>query len=158
LQKRLPKQSGARSRCQNFPSQGFTLLEVLIAVAILGTAIVVLLLQFSVALRAGSITQNVTVAVLHAREKIEELKMERELSESSQSGTFSDGYEWETQVIPYRHETIPEDEQIYADLKVETYQLSSVVKWKDGERTKQVLLTTLKTVRKKAWKEDRSLL
>lgn len=158
MQKRLPKQSGARSRCQNFPSQGFTLLEVLIAVAILGTAIVVLLLQFSVALRAGSITQNVTVAVLHAREKIEELKMERELSESSQSGTFSDGYEWETQVIPYRHETIPEDEQIYADLKVETYQLSSVVKWKDGERTKQVLLTTLKTVRKKAWKEDRSLL
>jgi type II secretion system protein I len=145
-----------RSRCQNFSSQGFTLLEVLIAVAILGTAIVVLLLQFSVALRAGSITQNVTVAVLHAREKIEELKMERELSESSQSGSFSDGYEWETQVIPYRHETIPEDEQIYADLKVETYQLSSVVKWKDGERIKQVLLTTLKTVRKKAWKEDRS--
>jgi prepilin-type N-terminal cleavage/methylation domain-containing protein len=134
-----------RSRCQNFSSPGFTLLEVLIAVAILGTAIVVLLLQFSVALRAGSITQNVTVAVLHAREKIEELKMERELSESSQSGTFSDGI-------------IPEDEQIYADLKVETYQLSSVVKWKDGERIKQVLLTTLKTVRKKAWKEDRSLL
>ena len=158
MQKRLPKQSVARSQCQNFSSQGFTLLEVLIAVAILGTAIVVLLLQFSVALRAGSITQNVTVAVLHAREKIEELKMARELSESSQSGTFSDGYEWETQVIPYRHEIIPEDEQIYADLKVETYQLSSVVKWKDGERIKQVLLTTLKTVRKKAWKEDRSLL
>jgi len=158
LQKRQPKRSDAHSRGRTFPSQGFTLLEVLIAVAILGTAIVVLLLQFSVALRAGSITQNVTVAVLHAKEKIEELKMERELSESSKSGTFSDGYEWETQVIPYRHETIPEDEQIYADLKVETYQLSSVVKWKDGERTKQVLLTTLKTVRKKAWKEDRSLL
>ena len=158
MQKRQPKRSDAHSRGQTFPSQGFTLLEVLIAVAILGTAIVVLLLQFSVALRAGSITQNVTVAVLHAKEKIEELKMERELSESSNSGTFGDGYEWETQVLPYRHETIPEDEQTYADLKVETYQLNSIVKWKDGERTKQVLLTTLKTVRKKEWKEDRSLL
>ena len=158
MQKRQHEHSSACAQCQTFQSSGFTLLEVLIAVAILGTAIVVLLLQFSVALRAGSITQNVTVAVLHAREKIEELKMERELSESSQSGTFSDCYEWETQVIPYRHETIPEDEQIYENLKVETYQLSSVVKWKDGERTKQVLLTTLRTVRKKAWKEEQSLL
>lgn len=158
MQKRQHNRCGALSLCRTFPSQGFTLLEVLIAVAILGTAIVVLLLQFSVALRASSITQNVTVAVLHAKEKIEELKMERELSESSKSGTFGDGYEWETQVIPYRHETIPEDEQTYADLKVETYQLSSIVKWKDGERTKQVLLTTLKTVRKKEWEADRSLL
>jgi general secretion pathway protein I len=158
LQKRQPKPRSAWARCRTVQNSGFTLLEVLIAVAILGTAIVVLLLQFSVALRAGSITQNVTVAVLHAREKIEELKMERELSESANSGTFADGYEWETQVIPYRHETIPEDEQLYENLKVETYQLSSVVKWKDGERTKQVLLTTLKTVRKKEWKEDRSLL
>ena len=158
MQKKPPERPGACSWHRTFPNQGFTLLEVLIAVAILGTAIVVLLLQFSVALRAGSITQNVTVATLHAREKIEELKMERELAESSQSGTFNDGYEWETQVIPYRHETIPEDEQAYENLKVETYQLSSVVKWKDGERTKQVLLTTLKTVRKKAWKDDQSLL
>jgi general secretion pathway protein I len=157
LQKRQLN-GGAHSLCRAFPSEGFTLLEVLIAVAILGTAIVVLLLQFSVALRAGSITQNVTVAMLHAKEKIEELKMERELSESSQSGTFGDGYEWETQVIPYRHETIPEDEQIYDGLKVETYQLSSLVKWKDGERTKQVQLTTLKTVRKKEWEADQSLL
>jgi len=158
LQKRQRSRFGAHSLCRTFTSEGFTLLEVLIAVAILGTAIVVLLLQFSVALRAGSITQNVTVATLHAKEKIEELKMERELSESSQSGTFGDGYEWETQVIPYRHETIPEDEQIYEGLKVETYQLSSLVKWKDGERTKQVLLTTLKTVRKKEWEADQSLL
>jgi len=158
LQKSQHNRFGAHARHQTSQIQGFTLLEVLIAVAILGTAIVVLLLQFSVALRAGSITQNVTVAILHAKEKIEELKMERELSESSQSGTFGDGYEWETQVIPYRHETIPEDEQAYADLKVETYQLSSMVTWKDGERTRKVLLTTLKTVRKKEWKEDRSLL
>ena len=158
MQKRPPNGRAACSWHRTIPSQGFTLLEVLIAVAILGTAIVVILLQFSVALRAGSITQNVTVAVLHAREKIEELKMERELSESANSGTFADGYEWETQVLPYRHEVIPEDEQFYENLKVETYQLSSVVKWKDGERTKQVLLTTLKTVRKKEWKEDRSLL
>ena len=158
MQKRQRNRFGARSLCRTSTSEGFTLLEVLIAVAILGTAIVVLLLQFSVALRAGSITQNVTVAILHAKEKIEELKMERELSESSQSGTFGDGYEWETQVIPYRHETIPEDEQIYEGLKVETYQLSSLVKWKDGERTKQVLLTTLKTVRKKEWEAGQSLL
>jgi type II secretion system protein I len=157
LQKKPPNAQDVLFRRQSLLNQGFTLLEVLIAVAILGASIVVLLLQFSVALRAGSTTQNVTVAILHAKEKLEELKMARELSASTSSGTFNDGYEWETQVTPYRHETIPEEEQVYADLRVETYLLTALIKWKDGARTKQVQLTTLKTVRKKEWKTDTAL-
>ena len=133
-------------------AQGFTLLEVLIAVVILGVSITVILQQFSVALRASSSAHDVTFAVLHAKQKIEELKMEDELSESSQSGTFADGYEWETHVTPYRHETKPEDEQIYQNLKIATYQIESIVKWRVGEHIKQTSLTTLKTVRKKEWK------
>ncbi len=158
MQKRRHKKYGALGRRQPRQEQGFTLLEVLVAVAILGTAIVVLLLQFSVALRAGSTTQNVTVAILHAKAKLEELKMARELSPATASGTLNDGYEWETQVTSYRHETIPEEEQAYADLRVESYLLTAIVKWQDGARTKQVQLTTLKTVRKKEWKTDSSLL
>ena len=133
--------------------EGFTLLEVLLAVMILAITVTVLLLQFSVALRASTTSQEITRAMLHAKQKIEELKMADELAESAQSGTFGDGYEWETRIVPYTHEAAPEDEQAYKNLKIETFQLESIVKWRVGERVRQVAVTTLKTVRKKEWKQ-----
>ncbi len=133
--------------CQN----GFTLLEVLLAVMILGLSITAILQQFQVALRAGSTSQDVTGAVIHAKEKLEELKVDKELSESSEGGSFDDGYEWETLITPYTYAEEGDDES-YENLKYETFQLRSIVKWRYGEREKQVELTTLKTIRKKKWK------
>ncbi len=127
-------------------------MEVLLAVVILGLSITVILQQFSVALRSSSTAQDVTLAILHAKQKMEEIKTEYELSESSKSGTFEDGYEWETHVTPYSHEANKEDEQVYESLRVETYQLESIVKWRVGEKTKQIALNTLRTIRKKEWK------
>jgi general secretion pathway protein I len=138
-------------------ARGFTLLEVLLAVMILAITVTVLLLQFSVALRASTTAQEVTRGTLYAKLKIEELKMAEELTESAQSGTFADGYEWETRVVPYTHEAAPEDEQAYNSLRIETFQLEAAVKWRVGERTRTVTLTTLKTVRKKEWKQDSQL-
>ena len=71
---------------------------------ILAITVTVLLLQFSVALRASTTAQEVTRATLYAKLKLEELKMAEELAESAQSGTFGDGYDWETRVLPYTHE------------------------------------------------------
>ena len=83
-----------------FPGDGgFTLLEVLLAVMILAITVTVLLLQFSVALRASTASQEVTRATLYAKQKIEELKMTGELAEGAQSGYFADGYDWETREI-----------------------------------------------------------
>jgi general secretion pathway protein I len=132
--------------------RGFTLLEVLMAVIILGLSVTVLLQQFSVALRAGATSQGVTLGVLHAKQKLEELKLEAKLSETSASGIFEDGYEWETLVFPYLHESEDTGEATYENLKVETYQLESVVTWKKGGRAKKVKLTTLKTQRPEKWK------
>ncbi len=129
--------------------RGFTLLEVLLAVMILGLSITAILYQFQVALRAGSKSREQSVAVMHAREKLEELKIQKEFTESSESGSFDDGYEWETRVTPYSHSE--EDEDTYESLKHETFELQAIVTWGNDEREKQVELTTLKTVRKKKW-------
>ena len=121
---------------------------------ILGLSITAILFQFQVALRAGSKTHEVTYAVTHAKEKLEELKLQEELSESSESGTFDDGYAWETAVAPYVYTEEGEgedEEESYEDLKYETFLLTAAVTWQDGEREKQVELATLKTVRKQKW-------
>jgi len=50
--------------------KGFTLLEVLLAVMILGISLTTILLQFQTALHAGSISQEKTIAVIYAKEKL----------------------------------------------------------------------------------------
>ncbi len=146
----LKKQKSEKLHCSC--QSGFTLLEVLIAVMILGMSITTILQQFSVALRTGTKTQEVIKAVMHAKEKLEELKVKKELSESNETGSFEDGYEWETYVVPFIYGQEEDDDQDYEKLRYETFQLKSIVLWQHGERKKQIQLSTLKTIRKKKWK------
>ena len=129
---------------------GFTLLEVLLAVVILGVSLTTILLQFQTALHAGSISQQRTDAVIYAKEKLESLKLEEELSESSQSGVLESGHEWETEVSLYEYEDQAEDIS-YEDLRYETYKLRATVKWDSGINKRQIELITLKTVTRKEW-------
>jgi general secretion pathway protein I len=129
---------------------GFTLLEVLLAVVILGVSLTSILLQFQTALHAGSISQDRTNAVIYAKEKLESLKIEDELSESSQSGVLESGYEWETEVSLYEYEDQADDIS-YEDLRHETYKLRATVKWNSGINKRQVELITLKTITRKEW-------
>ena len=131
---------------------GFTLLEVLLAVVILGVSLTTILLQFQTALHAGSVSQERTNAVIYAKEKLESLKIEDELFESSQSGVLESGHEWETEVSLYEYEDLAEDIS-YEDLRYETYKLRSTIKWNSGIKKRQVELITLKSVTKKEWSE-----
>jgi type II secretion system protein I len=133
--------------------QGFTLLEVLLAVMILGLSIVAILQQFSVALRAGSTSQDVTRAVLHAKEKLEELKIKKNPVESSESGSFDDGCSWQTHVGLYQLPAIEGESTSEEKLKHDIFQLTATIAWKTGEQEKQIELTTLKTAKKKQWEE-----
>jgi general secretion pathway protein I len=132
---------------------GFTLLEVLLAVVIMGVSLTTILLQFQTALHAGSISQERTNAVIYAKEKLESLKIEDELSESSQSGVLESGYEWETEVSLYEYEEYEDQEEdiSYEDLRHETYKLRATVKWNSGINKRQVELITLKTITRKEW-------
>ncbi len=129
---------------------GFTLLEVLVAMMILGVALGAILQQFALASRAGAASADATRATVYAREKIEELKMLEEFSETTAHGSFDDGFEWETNVQLYSYDEV-EEQSVFDDMRYETYLLSVVVTWRYGSRSKQVELETLKTVRKKEW-------
>ena len=139
-----------RIRGSRAAQNGFTLLEVLVAMMILGVSLGAILQQFALASRAGAASSDATRATMHAREIIEELKLVRELGESTARGSFDDGFDWETSVQLYVYDEI-EDESVFEDMRYETYLLSAVVTWQYGNRSKQVVLETLRTVRKKEW-------
>lgn len=132
------------------PETGFTLLEVLLAVVILGVSLITILLQFQTGLHTGSRSREQTRAVIYAKQKLEELKVTQDLSESTEFGSFDDGYQWKTDVLLYEYED-PDDTGSYENLKYETYQLRVTVTWTVGENERRVAMTTLRTVRKKEW-------
>ena len=82
---------------------GFTLLEVIIAVAIMGAALAVLLGSVNKNLVQASQSRDQFIAQTLAQEKISEIELEGYPRVGSGQGTFEDfpGFNWFVNVIPY---------------------------------------------------------
>ena len=133
---------------------GFTLLEILLAISILGVALTVIMQQFSAGLRIAHTSRTYTTATAYAKQKLEEFQLVEKMEEGEEVGDFDDGYTWKVSVLPYEdymEEAVEsgEDEELFEHLPLEMYRLESVVSWMDGENEKSISLVTLKTVKKK---------
>jgi general secretion pathway protein I len=132
---------------------GFTLLEILLAIAILGVAVTVIMQQFSAGLRIARTSRTYTTATIHAKQILEEYSLAEEMEEGEASGTFDDGYSWNVSIEAYEdymeEESATEEEQdLYEHLPLEMFRIESVVSWMEGDRENSVALATLKTVKK----------
>jgi general secretion pathway protein I len=85
------------NRVKVYAHDGFTLMEVIVAFAVLSISLVMVMQLFSGGLQASRASCDYTRAVVHAKDKMEELTLEPE----SGNGTFEDGFAWETEIIPY---------------------------------------------------------
>ncbi len=132
---------------------GFTLLEILVAISILGVALTVIMQQFSAGLRIGHTSRTYTTATAYAKQKLEEFQLVEEMEEGEEAGDFDDGYTWKVSILPYEvfmeEGGTEEDAESFELLPLEMYRLESVVSWMEGENEKSVSLVTLKTVKKK---------
>jgi type II secretion system protein I len=86
----------ARGRRYN----GFTLMEVLIASVLMGTAFVAAVSLMSQSLRNIERMQPHEQAMRHAREKMNETLLREQLALEHSSGRWSDGYRWRLDVAP----------------------------------------------------------
>ena len=130
--------------------KGFTLLEILLAISILGVSLTIIMQQFSAGLRIAHTSKTYTTAISYAKQKLEEFQLQQEIQETEESGDFDDGYSWRVTIVPYEDylEEEGEDEDLFELLPLEMYRLDSVVSWMEGDKEKSVLLSTLKTVKK----------
>ncbi|MCL6582087.1 MAG: prepilin-type N-terminal cleavage/methylation domain-containing protein [bacterium] len=139
-------------------SAGFTLLEVMIAVAILAIGLVILFQLFSGSLRSVKVSADYSRAVMGARAKMDEVlgclyvedfeALEHQGEFGAQDGEdLFQGYRWEIVDEDY---IVPELEQEWEkqksgeDKKFLLKKITVRVIWKSGERDKQVELSTLK--------------
>jgi general secretion pathway protein I len=113
-------------------NEGFTLFEVIVAVAILGISLVMVMQLFSAGLRSARTSCDYTRAIVHAKDKMEELSA----TLVNDSGEFDDGFRWESEVHDYKE---PEETDYHL--------LKLVVKihWPDAlQRQKAYELVSLK--------------
>jgi len=126
-------------------ARGFTLLEVLVAMAIVGLGVVTLLELFSLGLRLGARSTVQTEAVTYARQVMDEFLVRWELRDGSEQGSSESQNRWKLQVRTADQTT--GDRSLASDWELKEVTLDMVVS--DGGRDKSVEFRTLRLVRKK---------
>ncbi len=119
--------------------QGFSLLEVIVALAIMAVGFVTMLQLFSGSIRSVSLSEQYLKAVTLANSKLSELEMLNFESDTF-FGTFEDeeNYRWELELRPY--ETPLND----PDKNINLSEVILSIIWNDSGRERNVDLTTVK--------------
>lgn len=123
-------------------SKGFTLLEVLVALAILGIAITVVLQLFSANLRSIAASEDYISAVTTAEARLRDILDDEKLSEKSWSETTSDGYRMDVTVSDALSERTD-------NLQVKALSIDLTIRWVKGVKEKSISIKTMKLVEKK---------
>ena len=89
-------------KLQRQPQFGFTLLEVLIAITILGLGVVTLLQIFSQGLRLGARSTTRTESIVVGARVMDELLARRVLADGPQNGRLANNGRWNAQVQAVR--------------------------------------------------------
>ena len=123
---------------------GFTLLEVLIAMTIVGLGVVTLLQVFSLGLRLASRSNVQTDAIAQSARVMDELLARPTLRDGSENGGVAPASRWRTQIQTQRDTEVALNLGSNWELKEVAVEMTVA----DGERERRVELKTLRLARK----------
>lgn len=137
--------------------KGFTLLEIMVAMAIMAIALVTVIQLFSGALRSARVSHDYSLAVMGAKEKLDEaltVSTLNEFDELEKTGEFESeelkGYRWEItgpdeyQMPEGLAMDVEEESGVLSDLPFKLYQIGITVRWASGLHEKEISYNTLK--------------
>jgi len=117
---------------------GFSLLEVLVAFAILSMSLGVLYQAFSNSLRNVGASGDYSRAMIIAEARLAEAMADVPVNEGSDQGEVDERYQWKLTVQRYEYD----DEGITSQFT--PYQVQVVVTWQDGRHSREYELSTLR--------------
>jgi general secretion pathway protein I len=134
------------SKSNVYLTRGFTLIEVVIAIAILGVALAVIFELFSGGLRLGRVSEEYVLAINYASLKMEELTTKGVVREGTEEGEFNKEYRWQTFVkkldlLPIKEKGI--------DFKppAELMKIKVKVLWMSGVKERSTSIESYKAVK-----------
>ena len=123
--------------------RGFSLIEVLVALAIVGLALGAAAAVFGNGLAGHEVASDVDTALAAAEEKLAGAGIAEALHPGHAEGVFADRYDWRVAVMPY-------EDKATADAPPSGFRLfriEATVRWREGLRHRQVTLETLRLAR-----------
>ncbi len=121
---------------------GFTLLEVLVALALLSIALIVILQLFSANLRGITASEETAKAMMKADSAMREVLDDEDIDVKSSSETTNDGYRIDVSI------TNAADDRT-SNLSMKLLEINLTVHWRDGARERAVTLKTMKAIPRK---------
>lgn len=119
---------------------GFTLLEVLVAIAILGIAITIIIQLFSSNLQAIKASGDYVTASTKAEAKMREI-LDGRISEGMYKDVTEDGYTMDIAISEVLNERTE-------NLNLRLLQIDLTIRWIEGSKQKSMTLSTLKMLGK----------
>jgi general secretion pathway protein I len=123
-------------------TDGFTLLEVLVALSILAIAVTIIFQLFSANLRAIRGSEDYVAAAMRAQIRLREVLLDPKLAETSWSETSLDGYRIDVVVT----EMLKERNK---DLPVQLLGVALTVYWTKGSKQKATTVKSMKMIVRK---------
>jgi general secretion pathway protein I len=117
---------------------GFTLVEVIVALAMLAAGLSVLLGMISTGLERTGIAGRTAEAASLAQSLLAQVGTEFPVRPDQRDGVFPNGDRWHLTIVPYRR---ARDE---AERAVELYQVSAQIEWSEGQEPRAFALSTLR--------------
>lgn len=125
--------------------QGFTLIEVVVALTVLGVGLIVIIELFSGGLRLGRMAEEYTQAVSYARVKLEDIALGRQMKEGAEEGEFDKNFRWQMEVK--KVDILASEERGDIALPVELYQIKLNVIWKSGAQERSATIESMKVIK-----------
>jgi general secretion pathway protein I len=120
--------------------RGFTLVELLVSLAILSIALAVLFSAISASLDRVRIGRDEALASALVQSLLARAGADRPLGIGETSGTYSNGYHWDVVIRPYGANA---DSKAW---RMTAYQVVATVSWRDGSQERARRLSALKLV------------
>lgn len=139
----MPSRGGRMRSAEPGKIAGFTLIEVLVALAIVGLALGAVAGVFSNGLAAHETAADAESALALAEERLALAGATAALRPGTDNGIFAQRFAWQTTIAPY-------DEGNDADRFSQPknlpplYRVAVSVAWRDGRRRRQLSLSTLR--------------
>jgi len=124
---------------------GFTLIEVVVAFAILSVGLTVIIELFAGGLRLARVSEEYTKAVNHGRIKMEEIAIKPKMEEGSEEGKFDETFRWRVGVK--KVDILPMEKKPDLKVPVELFQIQVKVIWQSGSKERSTSVETYKMIR-----------
>ncbi len=123
---------------------GFSLLEVVVALAILGLALGVLLEIFGSGLNSAELTSRYAQAATIAESHLASAGADVPLQPGDTSGSVNDAFHWALSIKPYDDpQAQPQMDTPLGLMRVQLFEVVARVSWSDYGKEREVVLSTL---------------